>query len=146
MIFAHTASWVIGSSPHTLEPKTRTLRLAKQGQQHQIQPLRNNTLWWEFPPFGVRFRAVLSSEATQGRVLYEVGQSRAVQEGRGKPAISRITLETITLTRACDTTLEQARLEGFASVEDFLELWVRMHGEKNLETPAWGITFRGMGQ
>lgn len=62
------------------------------------------------------------------RVKYYVGQTLAVQPGRGQSAVARIRIESIERDDDVrDITADEAKREGFSSPEKFLETWTRLH-------------------
>lgn len=76
-----------------------------------------------------------------GRTKWQVGKTYAVQPGRNEPQIARIRVTGIRAERAGDISDEDARAEGEASREAFLELWQRIHGADTLDMPVWVVEF-----
>lgn len=84
MIFQHTWRWILRPSPNTKELKTQTRRLIK-GQQ--VVGYRKRVTGFEMVN-GVVNTESLTVEHEYTRVCqYKVGQTYAVQPGRGKRAI-----------------------------------------------------------
>lgn len=77
-----------------------------------------------------------------GRVLWEVGRIYAVQPGRGKHAVGRITITAIRYcSRASDISESDARAEGFSTAEEFRAVYGRLNGAASLDRPCWALTF-----
>lgn len=75
-----------------------------------------------------------------GGCSLKVGQDYAVCPGRGKPAIGRVRILSVTrATLALDDA--EARREGCEDAEDFAAVIVAIHGRYEPETPAWRIEF-----
>ncbi len=77
------------------------------------------------------------------RILYKVGKSYAVQPNRGKKAVARIFITNIRKEKVGAISEADAINEGFASKEDFIAAWQRIHGQDaDLETEVWVIEFK----
>lgn len=75
------------------------------------------------------------------------GQSVAVCPGRGKAAIGRVEIVSVRREafRPLDISVAEARAEGFASHEAFVETWQELHDETADEFSifdVWRIEFR----
>lgn len=137
MIFQHTYPLVLsGTKTQTRRPKrpfeelsnhdygTRCVRVVMR--HHQAQYLENPRIG----RYGI------------WHTKWRVGGIYAVQPGRGKPGVGRIQLNHIgEVERAGDLTEADALAEGFASVEEFREVYAKMHGEQALEEPCWVLHF-----
>lgn len=112
MIFAETIDQVLSGR------KSQTLRPAKPGDV-------------------LTGGAVVTSG---GRIRWRVGGSYSVQPGRGKPGIGRIrctALREAPNPEAVDDA--EARREGFASRDEFLTTWRKLHPRGT--GPCWAIGF-----
>lgn len=122
MIFKETWSWVLGTSPHTEQPKTQTRRRGKRrykvGGVYAVQPDRGQkakgyikilAAWEEYAPF---CRRPLDAEMTSQDVLEEQRQLRKDLEA-----------------------------EGFTSLIDFQVLWRSLHGLKAWSEPCRAYEF-----
>lgn len=113
MIFAHTHQQVISGQ------KSQTRRIIKYGETFDGERIVKN-----------------------GRCMYQVGKTYAVQPNRGKKAIARIRLKQLRRETVQDITTHDAHAEGFDSVDSFLETWQRIHGKKtNLNREVWVFEF-----
>jgi hypothetical protein len=75
-------------------------------------------------------------------VRYGVAKSYALQPGRGKHAVDRITITTIRYcARAGDISEDDARAEGFENAAQFREVYGRLNGAAALDRPCWALTF-----
>lgn len=72
---------------------------------------------------------------------YEIGKSYAVQPGRGKPAICRITITDIRQERLGQITLRDAKREGFVTTQEFFDYWAELYGGVDREQRVWVISF-----
>lgn len=82
------------------------------------------------------------SNGEGGRERWFVGKTYAVQPGRGERAVGRILLTAIRhCARAGDISEEDARAEGFESVEQFRAVYAKLNGMGALERPCWALTF-----
>jgi hypothetical protein len=109
MIFQHTWDKVMSGV------KTQTRRLAKPGDR--LRTVEN--------PFGGYIvQAVLSAS---GKPRYQVGQTYAVQPGRGQKGLARIRITNIRREDVRQISAQDAKAEGFESPLDFLRLWVNLH-------------------
>ncbi len=70
-----------------------------------------------------------------------VGQTIAVQPGRGKKAVCRVLVIRVEkVEHARDSVVHSRPEEGFASRHEAIDTWRAMHGDYN--GPAVAITFR----
>ena len=74
----------------------------------------------------------------KGFCLYKVGKTYPIQPGRGKKAVGRIELVNIRREDVRRISRTDAQAEGFASVNEFLELWVKMH-DKDAELKRYDV-------
>lgn len=95
-------------------------------------------------------KPVLEGRKTQTRRLvkpgelecyYRPGRKYAVQSGRGKPAIARITVLDVRRQRLGDLTFDDARAEGFRSRDAFFAYWTDLHGHVDQDLEVWAIRF-----
>ncbi len=125
MIFQHTAALVLAGV------KTQTRRpVARGGDFHQ-------------PPRSV-FTDGECVEIVYGlcRNRWRVGQTLAVQPGRGQRAIARIRVTAIRYeARAGAISEVDARAEGYDDPAAFGAVWQAMHGAAALDQPCWCLTF-----
>lgn len=77
------------------------------------------------------------------RLRYGVGKTYSVQPGRGKAAVARVEITEIRYCeRAASISEQDAIAEGFATPEEFRDVYGRINGVGALERPAWALTFR----
>ncbi len=126
MIFQHTVQWVLDRSPHTGEPKTQTRRPAKPGDIVITTP-------------GDPHDHTIVAVERNGRLLYEVGRTYAIQPGRGKHELGRIRLLAIKREQAHSICKADARAEGFDSPDAFREIWVTLYGRAALDQPCYAL-------
>jgi hypothetical protein len=122
MIFQHTHEWITGISPHTGKPKTRTSRVTRGLEI--LTP-----------------KGLLTRRIPHEVYRYKIGNTYAIQEARGKPQIARFKLIEIEPFIPAQITIPQAHAEGFATPEDFLELWQKMYGWEACGLLTWGLNF-----
>lgn len=79
------------------------------------------------------------------RVKWRVGQSYAVQPGRGQAQIARIKITKITCERLSRISTKDAIAEGFASRREFLATWEKIHGIGSTNRRVWVIAFEVTG-
>ena len=65
-----------------------------------------------------------------GRWKWRVGQTRAIQPGRGKPSVARIRITDIRREDARDISWQDALAEGYANEVDFWMVWTSMHDKE----------------
>jgi hypothetical protein len=76
------------------------------------------------------------------RLRWRVNDTYALQPGRGKHAVGRICITAIRYcARASDISEGDARAEGFATEEEFREVYGRLNGVGALNRPCWALTF-----
>lgn len=124
LIFKHTWQWLEKPSPHTGEVKTRTSRI-KKGDQFWGRLMVPDT-----PIVYVYHLSESGMDEIKERLIWRVGDSYAAQPGRGKHAIGRVKVLKIEEQDVRCINESEARAEGFASVGDFLAVWVKMHDKK----------------
>ena len=118
MIFQHTLTNIL------LENKTQTRRLIKpdetvvRGSYNKISAIIKN-----------------------GRTKWEVGNTYAVQPGRGKSEVARILITKINSEHILRISTTSAINEGFCSRQDFLQAWRKIHGENAFDLRVWVLTF-----
>ena len=78
--------------------------------------------------------------------LYLVGRSYAVQPGRGSGEVGRIYVTDERSELLGDISAGDARLEGFASRDEFVAYWHRLHGSFSAQQRVSVITFEQLGQ
>ncbi len=125
MIFHHTADWVLGVSPNTGKPKTLTSR-----------PLRIGDYINQATPSG----DILMVKDPLMRTKYVVGQTYAIQPGRGKPSLGRFVLRRVyRALEAGSLSQDEAEAEGFADPDAFREVWRKLYGEAALNQMCWRL-------
>ncbi|MDQ3933412.1 MAG: ASCH domain-containing protein [Actinomycetota bacterium] len=72
---------------------------------------------------------------------YRVGHDYAIQPGRGKPAVARITITDVRRERLGELTFNDARAEGFRTRAEFFEYWEQLYGRVDVDELVWVITF-----
>ena len=75
-----------------------------------------------------------------GRTKWQVGRSYAIQPGRKKKSVGRIQITGIKKELLGQMTADDAHAEGFASLDDFQQTWVEIHGHYDPDLPVWVIT------
>lgn len=88
MIFQHTWQQILAGD------KVQTRRLVQEGDTFDTE------------------NGVITAVYRKGRLLYKVGQTRAVQTGRGKPSVGRIRLTGIRRQRVNEISEADAIAEG----------------------------------
>ncbi len=76
-----------------------------------------------------------------GRDKYRVGSSYAVQPARTQPAVARIRLLAIQHKNVAEITDAEAQVEGYATRDQFFEVWRQVHGEKQFHADVWVLKF-----
>lgn len=76
-----------------------------------------------------------------GRCRYEPGKSYAVQPGRGKLAICRITIIEVRSERLGDISLKDVKREGFVTTGEFFDYWQALHGSVDHDRMVWVLSF-----
>ena len=118
MLFQHTLDLLLSGR------KTQTCRIAKPGEV-------------AVPGQKRQIEAVVAN----GRDKYRVGKSYAVQPARGKPAVARIRLLAIARKNIADADDADATAEGYATRDEFLEVWRQIHGASKLHADVWVLKF-----
>lgn len=70
---------------------------------------------------------------------YKVGQTYAVQPGRGQHALGRILVKKVDRVAVCVISTTDAIAEGFGSGVEFMDRWRAMYGDTTGE--CWRIEF-----
>ena len=83
-------------------------------------------------------RRIIRSERIPGKV----GATIAVQPGRGMNAIGRVVVTDVYPDLLGHITENDARAEGFAGLEEFVEKWEEIHGWFTPDLEVWVIKFR----
>ncbi len=122
MIFRHTWIKILSGQ------KTQTRRL-----------VRDSDRLWSVEHEGRELEKVLWRGE---RVKWRTGRSYAVQPDRGKKAVARIRLLDIRYQFLAHVSEEEAQAEGFSSLAEFIEIWVKIHGHYDAEQPVWVLEFR----
>lgn len=113
MLFTHTWQWLFGPSPHTGLLKTQTRRLVKSGQN------------WADDYYGNDVKTVVWDRNC--RFVYVVGKTYAIQPGRGKFSIGRLTIKHISREDVRKISPQDVIAEGFANKNHFISTWMDMH-------------------
>lgn len=117
MIFQHTLTDIL------LQNKTQTRRIIKVNE------------------IAVRTRYnKIESVLHNDRIKWRVGQTYAVQPGRGQAEVARIRLTRINSQHITRISTLDAIAEGFKSRQDFLQTWQKIHGENALNVRVWVLT------
>ena len=117
MIFAHTLDKVLCGD------KWQTRRLVKANEE-LFQP--------DQQPY----------VKLNGRMVYQVGKSYAVQPNRGKKSVARIVLTGLRKEPVKAITAADALAEGFLSRDDFFATWLTIHGKNaDLQLEVWVLEF-----
>lgn len=135
MIFAHTIGQVLSGA------KSQTRRIVKQGDLDLIKPvegypfkyLDDNTTIQQLP-VDVANAATITAVNRNERRLWYVGQSIAVQPGRGQKSVGRIEITAIRREDVRQISHEDAVAEGFKDTTEFWYTWIGMHDKPWLET------------
>jgi len=93
---------------------------------------------------------VLSGKKTQTRrpirpyrrFAYRPGKTYAVQPGRGQNAVARIEVLAVRKQPLSEMTEVEAVAEGFASVAEYRELWVKQYRHFDPTEEVWVVEFR----
>ena len=122
MIFQHTLTNIL------LQNKTQTRRIIKpdetviRGRYNKVEAvLKNNRTKWI------------------------VGNTYAVQPGRGKSEVARILITKINSEHILRISTTSALNEGFYSRQDFLKTWKEIHGDDAFNLRVWVLTFELIG-
>jgi hypothetical protein len=108
--------------------KTQTRRPVKPGDL---------AVWQEVP------YPSLVSVSRNGVLKWRVGQSYAIQPGRGKHAVARLTILDIRRERVNDILQMDAIAEGFPNRDAFFDKWRALYGDNtDLTAPCWALTFQ----
>lgn len=120
MIFQHTYEKVLNGT------KTETRRLVKSGEY---------MLWHKHTVYTL-----------SGRIKWQVGNTYAIQPGRGQKAVGYIIIQHIYRQHVQDIMDSQARAEGVADRAEFEALWRTIHAKSGTrweDNPeVWVIEFK----
>lgn len=113
MIFQHTWQKILSGE------KTQTRRIVKDG----------DALSWvkQMAGYCVALPIQKPIIARDGRYLYQVGKTYAVQPARGQKAIARIRITSIKQGDVRHISHADVLSEGFSSKREFLTVWFQMH-------------------
>jgi hypothetical protein len=78
---------------------------------------------------------------TNGRTKWQVGRSYAIQPGRGQTAVGRIRMTGIHKQPLGQMTTEDAVAEGYPSLDDFQQAWLKIHNDFDPDLVVWVLTF-----
>lgn len=88
-----------------------------------------------------------SPDGRSNRVRYGVGFEYAIQPGRGKRSVGRIRITNIRKEPVNAITEADAIAEGFASRDEFLDVWRSLYGQDvDMTQPCWVIEFELAGE
>lgn len=118
MIFQHTLPQVLSRN------KTQTRRVVTAN--HEAVRDKNNNI------------IVVTSN---GRIKWQVGQTYAVQPGRGKPQVARIKITGLDMEPVTAISEADAIAEGYETRQEFFDTWVKINGEESLNGQAWVVSF-----
>ncbi len=85
------------------------------------------------------------SVVSNGRVKWKVGQTYAVQTGRGKSEIARIKITQINSECVSRISSANAKAEGFNNRQEFFNTWQQIHGKDSLGQKIWVLKFELIG-
>jgi hypothetical protein len=75
-------------------------------------------------------------------IRYQSGKTYAVQPGRGKKAVGRIRITSIWKEPVNAISEADAIAEGFASRDEFLDVWKGLYGEDtDMNAQCWVLSF-----
>jgi len=83
----------------------------------------------------------ITAVMNNGRLKWKVGQTYAVQKGRGKPEIARIRITHIRSEPVSEISSTDAKAEGWDNKQEFFAGWQQIHGENSLNQSVWALTF-----
>lgn len=118
MIFQYTLAGVLSGTKTATSRLVKTGETAVHGDDGRIEAVRQ-----------------------KGRDKYRVGKIYAVQPGRNAAAVARIRLRGIKRQRISETSIAEAKMEGFESREAFFAQWREIHGGDKLNADVWLLTF-----
>lgn len=75
---------------------------------------------------------------------FQPGRSYAIQPGRGKNAIGRATVESVRREPLGRITEAEARLEGFASLAEFVGTFGQINGGFDCDAEVWRVELRAV--
>jgi hypothetical protein len=126
MIFQHTIDAVLNGT------KTQTSRIVKHTDvvtwvkpgelyRHRVEDLPT----WDVDVSSMN-KAIMCVSCNN-RQLWRVGNTYAVQPGRGQKAVARIRILQIRLMDVRYISAQDAVDEGFIDIYEFLKVWCKMH-------------------
>ena len=118
MIFQHTINQVLECRKTQTRRVIKAKEVAIRGRYNQIIEVVQN-----------------------GRTKWRVGQTYAVQPGRGKPQVARIRINKINSEHITRISSKDAIAEGFADRREFLATWKTIHIDKAMDLRVWVVTF-----
>ena len=131
MIFQHTYQWVLNGT------KTETTRLKKPGGHSYIDPTdlqdkfghlpsvemyyseEHSAVVLKAPAWMLKTYTSISLVKRNGRTLWQVGKTYAVQPGRGKKAVGHVLLKSIREEHVQDKTDKDAIAEGILNWDKY---------------------------
>lgn len=113
--------------------KTQTRRTVKPGE-YLYDPIPDTKM-----VLGANKRT--KDRCTKYLTKWVVGQTYAIQPGRGKAAIGRFKLLDIRRERVQDITEQDAIAEGFGSISEFFGVFESINGKAALDKEVWVLTF-----
>lgn len=79
----------------------------------------------------------------KGRSKWRLGNTYAVQPGRGKKGVGRVRIISIRIERFCDISQADAEAEGFTDPAGFFAKIRELYGaDFDLTAPCWVLEFR----
>lgn len=119
MLFQHTLDKVLSGE------KTLTSRLVKPGEEANCWHVNGDDDLTIDEIIIPRAKPTLYGDTW--RSVHVVGETYAVQPGRGKPAVARIRVLAIKRYDVREISAEDVLAEGFQSRLGFLETWTAIH-------------------
>lgn len=109
--------------------KTQTRRIKKPGERLTKYP------------DGRKVAVVGALPDVTRHIKWVVGQTYAIQPGRGKEGVARLRVLDIRVEVARDISESDAIAEGFSGVAEFLEVFERINGKGALDKEVYVLTF-----
>ena len=100
--------------------------------------------------FQYTLEQVLSGKKTQTRrrirpgrkFVYQAGKTYTIQPKRSQSAVARFEALAVRKQQLGEMTQDEAVAEGFGSIAEYQELWVRQYGSFNPDKEVWVIEFK----